>query len=223
MTTDPPDSRLDRRTLRERAVDALRSDLVTGRRSPGSRLIETELAESLGVSRGTVREAIRQLQEEGLVTTNARGTVSVRALSATEISEIYAVRAALEGLAVSLVSAAADRDEKLETLRRKLDVLADVGGQPFHERIEADLDFHRTLCELSGNETLLTMWLRLSGLLRNVQVLLGERIVTPLAAARDHEFILDAITGSGGDALTLLHEGMAKSARQLSQALETSS
>src|SRR3712207_9335000 len=61
-------SSLDRSTLRERALEALRSAILSGRYRPGDHLGEVELATHLGVSRGTVREALRHLQQEGLVT-----------------------------------------------------------------------------------------------------------------------------------------------------------
>src|SRR4051794_41885991 len=72
VSADPLSS-LDRSTLRERALEALRSAITSGGYRPGDHLGEVELASHLGVSRGTVREALRHLQQEGLVTAGERG------------------------------------------------------------------------------------------------------------------------------------------------------
>ena len=72
---------LDRSTLRERALEALRSVILSGQYRPGDHLGEVELAGSLGVSRGTVREALRHLQQEGLVTAGNRGMLRVNSLT----------------------------------------------------------------------------------------------------------------------------------------------
>jgi DNA-binding GntR family transcriptional regulator len=88
MATQPLAS-LDRSTLRERALEALRMAITSGQYRPGDHLGEEELAGRLGGSRGTVREALRHLQQEGLVTAGARGMLRVHSLSATEIGIFF--------------------------------------------------------------------------------------------------------------------------------------
>lgn len=85
--------------LREQVSDLLRQAIVEMRLVPGQRLIERELVESLGVSRATVREAIRQLAAEGLVTTIPQRGAVVAAPTLKEAEELYEIRAMLEGLA----------------------------------------------------------------------------------------------------------------------------
>ena len=95
----------DRSTLRERALEALRSAITSGQYRPGDYLGEVELSTHLGVSRGAVREALRHLQQEGLVTAGTRNMLRVSTVSAKEIRELFRVRAALEGLAVAEIIA----------------------------------------------------------------------------------------------------------------------
>src|SRR6476620_5852053 len=97
--TVEPLSNLDRSTLRERALESLRSAITSGQYRPGDHLGEVELGKQLGVSRGTVREALRHLQQEGLVTIGNRNMLRVSSVSPREIRELFRVRAALEGLA----------------------------------------------------------------------------------------------------------------------------
>src|SRR5690242_14488949 len=136
-----PLSSLDRSTLRERALAALRSAITSGRYRPGDHLGEVELGATLGVSRGTVREALRHLQQEGLVTAGNRGMLRVNSLSPTEVRELFKVRAALEALAVSEIIASPERPAAVATLRRTLARLAEE-ELDFAGRVEADLGFH---------------------------------------------------------------------------------
>ncbi len=91
--------RLEKTSLREQALTALRRAITTGQLPPGTHLVETELSDALQISRGTLREAMRQLQQEGLISAGARGRLSVRHLDNKEITDIFDVRAALESLA----------------------------------------------------------------------------------------------------------------------------
>ena len=156
---------LDRSTLRERALEAVRAAIVSGQYRPGDHLGEVELASSLGVSRGTVREALRHLQQEGLVTAGNRGMLRVNSLTPVEVRELFQVRAALEGLAVREIIASPRRAAAVGALRAALEKLIDE-GEDFAARIEADLAFHLQLCRLSGNSMLVDAWLHLEGRMR---------------------------------------------------------
>ena len=101
--------RLEKTSLRQQALTALRRAITTGQLTPGTHLVETELSEALQISRGTLREAMRQLQQEGLISAGARGRLSVRHLDAKEIADIFHVRAALESLAATLLASRDDR------------------------------------------------------------------------------------------------------------------
>ena len=115
---------LEKTNLRQQAVTALRTAITSGELAPRSPLIETELSEMLQISRGTLREALRQLQQEGLVSAGRAGRLSVRHLDAKEIRDIFAVRAALEPLAVRALAELADREPTSTALR---EALADDG------------------------------------------------------------------------------------------------
>ena len=96
-------------SLREQALHALRNALTSGDIAPGTHLVETELSEALAISRGTLREALRQLEQEGLVEAGERGRLKARTLHDHEIAQMFQVRAALEGLAAELLCRIEDR------------------------------------------------------------------------------------------------------------------
>ena len=182
---------LDRSTLRERALEAVRAAIISGQYRPGDHLGEVELASSLGVSRGTVREALRHLQQEGLVTAGHRGMLRVNSLTPVEVRELFQVRAALEGLAVREIIASPRRGAAVGALRAALEQLIDE-GEDFAARIEADLAFHLQLCRLSGNSMLVDAWQHLEGRMR-VAILNGAAWQAPMMARDRHAPIVDAI------------------------------
>ena len=110
MTAEPASFlRLEKTSLREQALTALRRAITTGQIAAGTHLVETELSEALQISRGTLREAMRQLQQEGLISAGARGRLSVRHLDNKEIRDIFGVRCALESLAARELCVHPDR------------------------------------------------------------------------------------------------------------------
>ena len=109
--------------LRHEVLDALRGSIVSGRLAPGARLIERELIAMTGVSRTVIREALRQLEAEGLVDVVPHRGAVVRELTVAEARDLYAIRALLEGLAARMFVEKAGADE-LAALGRELKATA---------------------------------------------------------------------------------------------------
>lgn len=214
MTAEPLHN-LDRSTLRERALEALRSAITSGQYRPGDHLSEVALAGHLGVSRGTVREALRHLQQEGLVTAGNRNMLRVSTVSPKDVRELFRVRAALEGLAITEIIASPHREAAVAALREALARLADTDDD-FASRLEADLDFHLQLCRLSGNDMLVEAWRYLEGRIR-VTIMNCESADTPtsmMAQAR-HAPIVEAIErGDVAAARSVVEQHMAAAAEQ---------
>jgi DNA-binding GntR family transcriptional regulator len=217
VSADPLSS-LDRSTLRERALEALRSAITSGRYRPGDHLGEVELATHLGVSRGTVREALRHLQQEGLVTAGNRGMLRVNEISPTAVRELFQVRAALESLAVTEIIRSADRARAVAALREALARLESTEGD-FAANLEADLDFHLLLCQLSGNSMLVEAWRYLEGRVR-VTIMNYESDEKPTMMSRDrHLPVVEAIeSGDAKAAVGVVEQHMAFAAEQYAPA-----
>jgi DNA-binding GntR family transcriptional regulator len=211
VSVDPLSS-LDRSTLRERALEALRAAITSGRYQPGDHLGEVELATHLGISRGTVREALRHLQQEGLVTAGNRGMLRVNELSPTEVRELFRVRAALEELAVTEIMSSPEREAAVRTLREALAKLAGTDAD-FVGRVEADLGFHLLLCRLAGNSMLVETWRHLEGRIR-VAIMNGGPDRAPRMMSEDrHAPIIDAIeAGDPAAAVRVIDQHMAEAA-----------
>ncbi|SDS15429.1 GntR family transcriptional regulator [Agrococcus carbonis] len=189
---------IERVTRRELILDRLREAVTTGELPQGTHLAETELSASLGVSRGTLREALRHLEQQGLLTKDARGRLSVRVVTAAEVRDIFDVRFALESLACETVCARDDLEAVVAELRRALERLAESERGSIADQVAADLAFHEAICAASGNGTLLESWRRVSGLARAVITAAGRDTAIANMAADRHAPIVEAI--ASGDA-----------------------
>ena len=209
---------LTKTNLREQALASLRTAITSGQLPPQTPMVETELSERLQISRGTLREAMRQLQQEGLLTAGAtRGRLYVRHLGPKEIGDIFAVRAALEAMAARALAQRADRAEAIAELRSLLCTMSEAPADVDLEgRIEADLNFHRSLCRLTGNDTLMHTWESLEGSIRMSIMFAGiERALENIDVAR-HAAIVDTIaSGDGAAAAAIVHDLMGRAAASL--------
>jgi DNA-binding GntR family transcriptional regulator len=184
-------------TRRELILARLRAAISSGELGPGTHLAETELSEALGVSRGTLREALRHLQQDGLLTADSRGRLSVRVVTPKEVEEIFDVRCVLEGRAFELICAMTDRSAAVGELKTLLEALRDTQGD-FVAQLNADLALHQRMCELSGNGTLTHTWLGVSGLARAAITAAGPETAVRNMAYERHLPIVTLI--AAGDA-----------------------
>src|SRR5712692_113781 len=142
---------LKRGTLRRRVAAHLHDAILHGELRPGERIVEGKLARELRVAQGTLREALQELEHQGLVTKHDNRGTFVSELTTREIEDIYIVRCALEPLAAAL---ACERltPEHLAQLNTQVEKMKNAGeAHDFVELLKADLDFHRLIWKLSGN------------------------------------------------------------------------
>jgi DNA-binding GntR family transcriptional regulator len=105
----------EQHSLQERTYQSLRAALLDGQYLPGERIYEAEVAHALGVSRNPVREAVRRLQQDGLLDVRPHNGIFVASIPAEEIEDVYRIRAALEATAAAL-SAERMMDADIEEL-----------------------------------------------------------------------------------------------------------
>lgn len=212
-------ARLENLTLWERVHQHLRQEILANRLPPGTVLQEVALSESLGVSRGPVREALGRLGAEGLVTVRPRRGAVVTSLSKDEFLEAYQVREALEILAIRLAipRLAPEQLEQLEALTARMSEYAtanDVDGF-----FAANGAFHGTLVEASGNSKLQDMYRQLveqMGRYQTRSLALRGSLKRSIA---EHRTILRAIRAGDADrAAHLLSEHIRVPQRRLESA-----
>lgn len=143
-----------KRSAEMQAADALRHYVVSGAARPGSRLTEIRLSEAFGLSRATIRTALHQVANEGLVVQVPYTGWEVASLSSRDAWELYTLRASLETLAARLL---VDRltPEMEETLRTAFDALVEACDAGDEGAVATkDLGLHKTIVELSGHRRL---------------------------------------------------------------------
>ncbi len=147
-----------RKTSASRKVeDYIKNALYTGRLAPRERIIEEDLAQQLGLSRGPVREALLRLETEGLLTITSRRGTFVRDFSVKEIRVIFKMRAKLESLAVWYMRQRMTEQDKA-TLFERVRVMKKAADDEDDEQFfYADMELHRTIWELSGESRLYGM------------------------------------------------------------------
>ncbi len=154
--------RLEQGSLSERAYEAIRSSIISGRLGPGERLVEDDLAEDLGVSRAPIREAFRRLADEQLVVERPRYGTYVREFTAKDFVDIYNLLSAIESLTVRLIVRNGSSLRPLKDIVEAMSEAAKAGDLP--RVVEIELDFHRELCSTAGNNHLDNVFRLLSGL-----------------------------------------------------------
>lgn len=186
------------------AYRRLLEEIRSGALSPGARLRETDLAERLGISRTPVREAIRQLEADGLVTHMPRQGATIRALDYGEVIELYEMRAVLEGTAARLAARAASAIE-LEELAALNDELA--AAPPGPQARELNRQFHRTLLDAARNRFLV----KSMSVLQKTLLILGPSTLAEAERAADaveeHAAILRGLVARDGPAAEMVMRG----------------
>ncbi|WP_235564001.1 GntR family transcriptional regulator [Microbacterium sp. Root553] len=178
----------------------LRDDIILGRRAPGSRLVERDIAAELHVSRLPVREAIRTLVSEGVVVARPRSWAVVRKFTRRDIQDFGEVREAIETL-IFLFAAERHTDEGIARLRAALDreLSAAQAGDIEAARMAAG-EFHAVAAELAGNEMLDEL---IGVFVTRLRWLFGQHDDL-LAMAEEHRVILEAVAARDTDTLRWL-------------------
>jgi DNA-binding GntR family transcriptional regulator len=147
-----------RSTLMNQALTHVRDAIIQGKLKPGDRLIESQLADQMKISRFPIREALRYLEKEGLVENIPFRGSYVSSFSETDMEEIFSLRGAIEGLALQILTNRID-EEKLKRLSTIIkDMEESAQNRNSTDVVACDLLFHRTICEMSGHRKLLSFW-----------------------------------------------------------------
>lgn len=183
----------------ELAYRELKARIIQNSLRPGERLIEAQLAEDIGVSRTPVREALRRLITEQLISRDASGALIVHAPTQREVDEIYQIREALEGLAAGL---AAQRisDAELERARYAVDALREASqAGNTNSVIYANIMFHDILYEATRNERLIQLGREMRDFVRLYSREAFTRSGRTDSLTAEHEAILDALKNRDSD------------------------
>ena len=209
-------SRLTYRTLRENVVDMIRMKIISGDLKPGTKIVEQELANEFDISRGPIREALRQLEQEGMIEYTRNVGCYVRTIDIQDVYEIYYMRASYEMMAVKLCGGAIPRDviDRMESVLANMSQIT-IGN--FKDVFELDKQFHSEILTLVDLSRLKKAWEALeygNVIIGNTTNLNQEAIIE--AQYRIHKELLDAFKSGDMQVIcTAIMDHYMKSVRKL--------
>ncbi|BAY55345.1 MULTISPECIES: GntR family transcriptional regulator [Leptolyngbya] len=183
--------------LHEQTYQMLRSAILSGELAAGCRLIETQLADQLQVSRTPIREALRLLQRDHLVTTDAQGAMRVAVLSIKDAIQLYDCRIALEQLSVSAACGTAS-DEQIQCIESALQQAEKASLTPAnsltpYQLLHLDYQFHRSVAESSSNTWLVQILDQVFDKMALLRLRTIEHNPNVLEIRGEHRRVLEAI------------------------------
>jgi DNA-binding GntR family transcriptional regulator len=190
-------------SLAEQAAEAIVTGIASGVLKPGQRIVESELAAKLQMSRVPLREALKILESQGIVASSPYRGTFIPPFNEVRVDQICEARIALERIAVP--DAARNYVRSPERLLRLDDILSDMARAA--DKLDwmgvsrADLAFHREMCRASGNAIVLTLW---EALARHVLVVFGHEIRDERDAEimePQHRELRDLLANGDADAL----------------------
>ncbi|MDB9526419.1 GntR family transcriptional regulator [Oscillatoria sp. CS-180] len=215
-----------RESLHEQTYQALRTSILSGELLPGKRLVETYLAEQLQVSRTPIREALRQLQREGLVTDDASGGLRVISISIVDAVHLYDCRLALEESAVQAACLNAT-EPMLDVLQQSIiqaerAVQRQTSALNTFEMLNLDYQFHRKIAESTGNRWLTGLLDQVFDKMMLLRVHTTRHNPKVLEICNEHRDICKAIASRQPEiAMQAIRTHLDASKRRVIQAIET--
>lgn len=190
MITDLQDSG---HSLRVKIYNRLKNAILNGVYKPGESLIEMRLAKELGVSRTPIREAIRQLELEGLVSSIPNKGVVVEGVSAQDIEDIYTIRKMIEGLAAKW-AAEKISDERLKELKDVLDLMEFFTEKGNVEKLsELDSRFHDIIFEASKSRPLESVLTNFHNFIQRARLVSVKASGRAIHSLEEHQEIYKAL------------------------------
>ena len=181
------------RPLREIVYEELKRQILVGEIAPGTRMMEVDLADEMGVSRTPVREAIRKLEKEGLVTIEPRRGAYASDISIKDMLDVLEVRQTLEGMAASLAARKVTEEEKRDFIKAIKAYNDAVASGNTDEIIKCDELFHQLIVNYSDNKTLETLLSQVQELALRFRYIYYDDFSRYERMPREHEEIEEAI------------------------------
>ncbi len=198
MTTGSVLTKVTPLSIPRQVSAALRDAILSGRFKPGDRLVERHLSDEVGVSLASVRNALQQLEHEGLVVKKANTATHVTQLSRAKLKEMHQVRMLLEPQAMVLAGQNMTElsMEQLQVAVAEIDQA--ISANNFYSVARADLRFHQLIWETSRNETLARMLSQLcTPMFAFIMIMMSVNHEDLRARVNSHQTLVDVLgTGS---------------------------
>jgi len=186
--------------LRDVVCNSIRRAILTGQMEPGTRLLEVHLADTLGVSRTPVREAIRKLEQEGLVIIRPRRGAEVARITAPQMRDMMEVRIIMDVLAAKLAAGRADAAaiEEIKAVEEQFE--EEIRNGDLHSIVEADTRFHAAIAAAGGNRKLIEINREMEDQVNRYRYETDKIVETRPDLVREHTAVIKAIEAGDPEA-----------------------
>jgi DNA-binding GntR family transcriptional regulator len=183
-----------RRSLSQEVAALIKKQMVDGVLNPGDRIVETKLAKELGLSQTPIREAIRQLSGEGIITIVPNKGPVVQTLTQKDIFEIYSIRAVLEGLAMRMATQVASAEEIEAVQRIHERMVRKLHDDSVTSLLRDSAHLHASIVALSKHSRLIATYESVSFQISLVNRILA-RVSTKQKEVDQHRELVEALAG----------------------------
>jgi DNA-binding GntR family transcriptional regulator len=190
-------------TRRAQVAETLKNFILSGQLAPGTQLVESKLASRFGVSRGSIREAIWELIDQGLLVNRPYAGTFVVSLDEKTMTEVYSLRGALERYCFAQLWPKRDETFRKEFTTRHRALVKAIRAQKHVDAIKAEMKFHSYPYEFLGNSVLLDVWHQLSQKIQ-ISFVMSQVIVRGVEFIATSESYIEAALG--GDLDKMLRE-----------------
>ncbi|PCI05675.1 MAG: GntR family transcriptional regulator [Hyphomicrobiales bacterium] len=204
MNIEQSISSISRQSLHVELVERLRDLIVDGTLAAGEKIPERELCERFGVSRTPMREALKVLAADGLVSLAPNRGAWVSKITVTELEEVFPIMGALEGLSGEMACLHIS-DQQIADIRKiHHEMVAHFKAGELNEYFSANQAIHEAILEAANNPTLRTMYRTLAARIRRARYLANMTDERWAEAMDEHEQILQALEGREGEKLAMI-------------------
>lgn len=190
--------KINKKTLSLEIYEYLRNLLSMGELKPGTRLLESEIAKDMAVSRAPVREALRKLEADGLVDFRINQGATVRKINAEEIWQIYSARYIIEGYLVMIAAEQRTPDDLIKLRRAIDDARAAVQSKDIQLIIRRDLEIHRIIWDISKHDLLRNILLQFESQILMIMNYQMKLFANEFDGTSFHEDLFDSISKNNG-------------------------
>jgi DNA-binding GntR family transcriptional regulator len=187
-----------RRSLHDKLAEGLRDAIVAGEFRPGQKLPELDLCARFGVSRTPMREALKVLATEGLVTLTPNRGASVAAISTQELADLFPIMGALEALAGELAAERISEDELRVLQAKHMQMLEYFRRGERGPYLRINEQIHTDIVKASGNAPLLATWQGLMVRIKRVRFVAQMTPESWREAVNDHQQMIEALAVGDG-------------------------
>jgi DNA-binding GntR family transcriptional regulator len=200
-------------TVYQRVHEHLRADILAGRIPPGARLKIQDLASRYGLSHMPVREALQQLQGEGLVVMAPNRGATVRQMDAQFLRNIFGIREALEGYLTRQAAAMLGADDIARLRAIQAEMRAAHVQQDIHALVRLNRALHRHIEAATGNDDAIRLLDLHSNLIGALRIRVGYRPGRVEAVLREHDSLIEALAARDASAAGAIHDLHMRAAR----------